>query len=114
MSTAECVGVSVGGWVRGRYLVVLQQVAAGGGAIFVQRSQRHHPQLLGQLLPGDVLHRQHVHQPGKSVLVQRRGPALCSDTGETVSVKTLCLKRQQGVGLQTHRHRRCLASSSYC
>lgn len=83
--------------MRWRYLVVLQQVVAGGGAIFVQRSQRHHPQLLGQPFPGDVLHRQHVHQPGKSVLVKRRGPALCSDTGEAVSVKTLSLKWQQGV-----------------
>lgn len=49
------------GVLSGSYLVVLQQVLAGGGAVLVQVGQRHHSQLLGQLHPGNVSHTQDLH-----------------------------------------------------
>lgn len=52
------------------YLVVLKQLMAGRRTVHVQVSQRHHPQFLRQLSPGNIFHAQHLHELGQSVLVQ--------------------------------------------
>lgn len=64
---------------RMSYLVVLKQLVAGRRTVHVQVSQRHHPQFLRQLSPGNIFHAQHLDQLGQSVLVQPRARPLCDN-----------------------------------